>query len=74
MATNYTKLSNVIGAPFDEYVLKQLYIRAARNSTENRSNEEILFLANKTAWARLVSSVNVGLKGGELKKFYENLD
>ena len=53
------KLSNVIGAPFSDYVLLQLYQRAAHNSTLNRSNEEVLFLANKTAWARLVSSVNI---------------
>ena len=53
------KLSNVIGAPFSDYVLHQLYTRAARNSTVNRSNEEVLFLANKTSWTRLVSSVNI---------------
>ena len=53
------KLSNVIGAPFDRYILDQLYIRAARNSTVQRSNEEVLFLANKTGWARLISSVNI---------------
>lgn len=53
------KLSNVIGAPFDRYILDQLYIRAARNSTIQRSNEEVLFLANKTGWVRLISSVNI---------------
>ena len=53
------KLSNVIGAPFDRYVLDQLYIRAARNSTISRTTEDILFLANKTAWVRLISSVDV---------------
>jgi hypothetical protein len=56
---NNVKLSNVIGAPFSDYVLLQLYQRAAHNSTLNRSNEDVLFLANKTAWARLVSSVNI---------------
>jgi hypothetical protein len=73
MATN-VKLSNVIGAPFSDYVLLQLYIRAARNSTLNRSNEEVLFLANKSAWARLVSSVNIYLPPGpgekDLSTFY----
>jgi hypothetical protein len=61
MATSDTnvKLSNVIGAPFSDYVLLQLYQRAAHNSTLTRSNEDILFLANKTSWARLVSSVNI---------------
>ena len=61
MATSDTnvKLSNVIGAPFSDYVLLQLYQRAAHNSTLIRSNEDVLFLANKTSWARLVSSVNI---------------
>lgn len=54
-----TKLSNVIGAPFKESVLRQLSIRARRNSTVNRSNDEVLYLANKTAWVRLTSSVNI---------------
>lgn len=53
------KLSNVIGAPFSDYVLTQLYLRAQKNSTTNRTNDEVLFLANKGAWARLVSSVNI---------------
>lgn len=56
---NNVKLSNVIGAPFSDYVLLQLYQRAAHNSTLNRSNEDVLFLANKISWARLVSSVNI---------------
>lgn len=53
------KLSNVIGAPFQDYVLKQMYGRAGHNSSLNRTLDEVLFLANKTAWVRLVSSVNV---------------
>jgi GH24 family phage-related lysozyme (muramidase) len=70
MVTNYTKLSNVIGAPFSEIVLKQLYIRAAQNSTTNRTNEQVLFLANKSGWARLVSSVDIILSSDELKNYY----
>lgn len=54
-------LSNVIGAPFSENVLEQLYQRAARNSTTIRSNEEVLFLANKTAWVRMISSIDIDL-------------
>ena len=68
-----TKLSNVIGAPFPDYVMTQLYTRAARNSTTNRTNDEVLFLANKTSWARLVSSVNIELSADELKTFYNSL-
>lgn len=53
------KLSNVIGAPFSDYVLKQIYTRAYNGSTLNRTPEQVLYLANKVAWARLVSSVNI---------------
>jgi hypothetical protein len=53
------KLSNVIGAPFSDYVLKQIYTRAYNGSTSNRTPEQVLYLANKVAWARLVSSVNI---------------
>lgn len=71
------KLSNIIGAPFSNYILEQLYTRAARNSTVQRSNEEVLFLANKTAWARLISSVNIttgdSANTKPLSKFYETL-
>lgn len=53
------KLSNVIGAPFQSFILKQLDIRTIHNSSQDRNLEEILFLANKTAWVRLMSSVDV---------------
>lgn len=53
------KLSNVIGAPFSADVLKQLQVRSERSSTTSRSGQEVLFLANKMAWARLVSSINI---------------
>lgn len=69
------KLSNVIGAPFSDDVLRQLSIRARRNSTLSRSNEEVLFLANKTAWARLTSSVNITLLSeNERKNFFTRLN
>jgi len=58
------QLSNVIGAPFAEHVLTQLNLRAAHNSTgegalPSRSNDEILFLANKMSWVKLTSSVGI---------------
>ena len=64
MATNDTKLSNIIGAPFTDYVLRQLANRASRNSTGTlvfgqRTDEEVLYLANKSAWVRLISSVDI---------------
>lgn len=72
------KLSNVIGAPFQQYVLDQLYIRAAKNSTDPRNSEDVLFLANKSAWVRLISSVNITVSDNQnpksLEDFYEKLE
>ena len=62
------KLSNVIGAPFQDYVLSQFYTRAGKNSTPDRTLDQVLFLANKTAWARLASSVNVISRNVEVSK------
>jgi hypothetical protein len=72
------KLSNVIGAPFQEYILTQLNLRATHNSTGNnavptRTNDEVLFLANKSAWVKLTSSVRIELKEGDVLKYYERL-
>jgi len=73
------RLSNVIGAPFSEHVLTQLDLRAYHNSTgagviPGRTGEEVLFLANKTAWVRLTSSVRViPSENRTLRQFYEML-
>jgi len=72
-------LSNVIGAPFPEYVLTQLSIRADHNSSLNRSTDEVLFIANKSAWVKLTSSVQINLNAGktassnDLTAFYQSL-
>ena len=71
-------LSNVIGAPFNQYVIDQLNVRSANGSTQNRSSEQILYLANKMSWTRLTSSIKIKPKGvlglpTPLSKFYANL-
>jgi len=55
------KLSNVLGAPFQDYVTTQIATRAVKNSVADRSRtlEEVLFIGNKTAWVKLQSSVNI---------------
>ena len=69
-------LSNVIGAPFKQYVIDQLNLRAAMNSggvTSKRTDEQLLFLANKASWTRLTSSVRVNPRDQNAQKFYANL-
>ena len=73
------RLSNVIGAPFPEHVITQLYLRAAHNSTGTgavpvRSSDEVLFLSNKMAWAKLVSSVRIQpSQGRTMDQFYKKV-
>jgi hypothetical protein len=69
-------LSNVIGAPFKQYIIDQLNLRAAMNSggvTSKRTDEQLLFLANKASWTRLTSSVRVNPRDQNAQKFYANL-
>jgi hypothetical protein len=53
------KLSNIIGTKLPQWVLKQLETRANKNTQDSRDNDNLLYLANKSAWVRLVSSINV---------------
>jgi GH24 family phage-related lysozyme (muramidase) len=54
------KSTNIVGVPLKKYVKEQLYTRSFQGSTvDSRSNDQILYLANKNCWIRLVSFVNV---------------
>lgn len=53
------KISNIIGTQLPQWLLKQLEVRSRKGSLESRDNDNILFLTNKSAWIRLVSSVDV---------------
>jgi len=52
-------ISNIIGKKLPQWVLNQLETRANQNSKDSRDTDNILYLANKTAWVRLVSSINI---------------
>lgn len=53
------KISNIIGTKLPIWVLNQLETRANKNTQDLRDNDNILYLANKSAWIRLVSSVDI---------------
>ena len=59
MAGLDNKISNIIGTKIPQWVLNQLGTRSIQNSKDSRDNDNILYLANKSAWIRLVSSVDV---------------
>jgi hypothetical protein len=53
------KISNIIGTAIPTWLLKQLEARSDKNTLSNRDTQNILYLANKSAWIRLVSSINI---------------
>lgn len=53
------KISNIIGTKLPTWLLKQLDFRAKMNAQDSRDNNNLLYLANKTAWVRVVSSINL---------------
>ena len=54
------KISNVIGVPIPQWLIEQFRVRSEKGAGYNqRDVSELQFLANKTAWVRLVSSVEV---------------
>ena len=59
MAELDNKISNIIGAQIPSWVLKQLETRSRKNASDSRDTDNVLFVANKTAWIRLVSSIDV---------------
>lgn len=59
MAGLDNKISNIIGTKIPQWVLNQLGTRSIQNSKDSRDNDNILYLANKSAWIRLVSSVDI---------------
>ena len=56
------KISNIIGTKLPQWLIQQFDVRANRNSDDVRTNENLLYLANKSAWVRLVSSVDIDEK------------
>lgn len=63
------KISNVIGVPIPQWLVEQFNVRSKKGSTyDRRGTQELQFLANKTAWVRLVSSIDI--KGDDLEYFY----
>jgi len=54
-----TKISNILGTKFPQWLIDQLRKRSDKLSQDTRDNDNILFLANRSAWVRLVSSVNI---------------
>jgi hypothetical protein len=59
MAGLSNKISNIIGTKIPIYIYNQLLVRSAKNRLETRDSDNVRYLANKSAWIKLVSSVNI---------------
>ena len=53
------RISNVLGTPIFQWVINQLGTRAENNSSDKRDDSNLIYLANKTGWFRIVSSVKM---------------
>jgi len=53
------KITNVIGTPLPNFVRAQFKIRAEKTSLDNRDDTNLVYLANKTGWIRVASSVDL---------------
>ncbi len=67
------KISNILGVKLPQWLLKQLETRSRQNSQNVRDNDNVLFLGNKTAWVRVVSSIDI-IKQTDLEYFKTKID
>jgi hypothetical protein len=62
------KISNVLGVALPVELRDQIDLRSKKNSLDQRDNENIIYLTNKSCWVRLVSSIKIN-DSDELKYF-----
>jgi hypothetical protein len=73
-----SRISNVLGTPIFQWVVNQVTERSVRNSLDKRDTKNLIYLANKTAWFRVVSSIRTpketyNKKPSSTYKYFEDL-
>ena len=58
MSSN-NKISNILGTRLPKWLIDQIGTRSNQLGRETRDNDNILFVANRSAWVRLVSSIDI---------------
>lgn len=61
------KISNIIGVRIPVWLEDQLNIRSEQNSKSFRDNNNLVFISNKNAWVRLVSSINLTAESDRMR-------
>lgn len=60
---NESRTSNALGVPIPQWIIRQLEKRSeqlqVQNENTGKPNDNILFRANRSAWIRMVSSVDI---------------
>lgn len=68
-----SRLTNVIGIKMPFWIVNQLETRSRMASSLQRDNNNLKFVSDKSAWVKLVSSVNVPTGSGQFD-YYKTLD
>lgn len=72
MAGMSDKISNILGVQLPPWLYDQMVERSKQTSLDSRSsNDNVRYLAGKTAWVRLVSSVNL-INDSDRRYFSDN--
>jgi hypothetical protein len=71
MAIESGRVSNAIGVPIPQWIISQLNKRSEKMREVSRDTENILYQGNKTAFVRLVSSVDV--KNPKDQQYFKDL-
>lgn len=53
------RVSNAMGVPINQWLINQLNERSKQMGIDKRDTDNIIYQGNKTAWIRLVSSVDI---------------
>lgn len=76
-APDLDKICNIAGYPIYSWTADQLNIRANKGATPKRSDDDLLYLANKGAWIRVISSIDLNKDAtspdGKLTKYVAGL-
>jgi hypothetical protein len=66
------KISNILGTALPNWLISQLNKRANELGQDARDNDNILYLANKSAWVRVISSIDI-INPSDLNYFQREL-
>ena len=64
------RISNAMGVPLNQWIMNQLNERSKQTKATPRDTDNLIYQANKTAWIRMISSVDI--VKSEDRKYFED--